>query len=110
MVPSVVAMKRRNPRPARTQGEYRPRPFDFFLTRFDGEPIELGNVDRLLEITSRIRERLDELGLAGEGELIEHVGFPLPESLLALDVEDPGHIRARALLDDVVRVRAVSEE
>ena len=45
----------------------------FFLTRFDGESLELDNVDRLLEITSRIRARLDELDLVGEGEVIDHV-------------------------------------
>jgi 4-hydroxyproline epimerase len=45
----------------------------FFLTHLEGDSLNLDNVDRLLETTSRIRSRLDELDLAGEGELIDHV-------------------------------------
>jgi 4-hydroxyproline epimerase len=35
--------------------------------------LELKSLDRLLETTSRIRTRLDELGLVDEGEVIDHV-------------------------------------
>ncbi len=45
----------------------------FFLTHLEGHSLDLDNVDRLLMTTSRIRSRLDELGLAGEGEVIDHV-------------------------------------
>jgi 4-hydroxyproline epimerase len=45
----------------------------FFLTRLEGPSLELENVERLLEATSRIRRRLDELNLVGEQELIDHV-------------------------------------
>lgn len=45
----------------------------FFLTHLEGHSLDLDNVDRLLVTTSRIRSRLDELGLAGEGEVIDHV-------------------------------------
>lgn len=45
----------------------------FFLTHIEDQPLELENLDRLLETTSRIRARLDELGLVGEGEIIDHV-------------------------------------
>jgi 4-hydroxyproline epimerase len=45
----------------------------FFLTHLEGQSLELENVDRLLESTSRIRARLDELDLVGEEGLIDHV-------------------------------------
>lgn len=45
----------------------------FFLTHLEGHCLDLDNVDRLLVTTARIRSRLDELGLAGEGEVIDHV-------------------------------------
>jgi len=45
----------------------------FFLTHLEGHSLDLDNVDLLLVTTSRIRSRLDELGLAGEGEVIDHV-------------------------------------
>ncbi len=45
----------------------------FFLTHLEGHSLDLDNVGRLLVTTSRIRSRLDELGLAGEGEVIDHV-------------------------------------
>jgi 4-hydroxyproline epimerase len=51
----------------------------FFLAHLEGESLELENVDRLLETTSRIRERLDELSLVGKEEQIDHVElFGLP--------------------------------
>jgi 4-hydroxyproline epimerase len=45
----------------------------FFLTHLEGQSLELENVDRLLESTSRIRARLDELDLVGEEGVIDHV-------------------------------------
>jgi len=45
----------------------------FFLAHLEGHSLDLDNVGRLLVTTSRIRSRLDELGLAGEGEVIDHV-------------------------------------
>lgn len=45
----------------------------FFLTHLEGHCLDLDNVDRLLVATSQIRSRLDELGPAGEGEVIDHV-------------------------------------
>ena len=54
----------------------------FFLTHLEGHPLELEGVDRLLETTSLIRARLDELSLVGEEDLIDHVelfGPPIRE-------------------------------
>lgn len=45
----------------------------FFLTHLEEPSLELGNVDQLLEVTSRIRARLDDLELVGEEDLIDHV-------------------------------------
>jgi len=45
----------------------------FFLTHLEGQSLALENVEQLLETTSRIRRRLDELDLMGEQELIDHV-------------------------------------
>ena len=45
----------------------------FFLTHLEGHSLELESVDRLLETTSLIRARLDELSLVGEEDLIDHV-------------------------------------
>ena len=39
----------------------------FFLTHLEGLSLELKSLDRLLETTSRIRTRLDELGLVDDG-------------------------------------------
>jgi len=45
----------------------------FFLTHLERQSLALENVEQLLETTSRIRRRLDELNLMGEQELIDHV-------------------------------------
>jgi len=46
----------------------------FFLTSLPGEPLSLGNVERLLSATARIMAALSEQGIAGDdGNPIDHV-------------------------------------